>query len=316
MPLIVRNSSKVVYTPNGVEGVVIQFLANGNRMQLLKRVWKVTWRILVFLAVWTILSAPAIVPVIRKYVPHGGALPLWLRLYIEIVSVVSILVAAWVMVRFIDRRLFVSLGFAQGHAFRDSLIGLIIGLGMMTTCVALLYVCGWAKPEASAAFSGSVLTIAALAMIANTFTQEIMVRGYVQQTIQGEFGAVRGVIISAAFFLALHLGAIQGAILPGVSLFAAGILLGTAYAVSGNLWLPIALHFGWNFLQGPVVGGTVSGQALDAGWRLFHLAGPPLMTGGDFGIEGGLIAIIVTILGTPLVILLYRRRGENELIHG
>ena len=38
-----------------------------------------------------------------------------------------------------------------------------------------------------------------------------------------------------------------------MSIFAAGILLGAAYAVTGNLWLPIALHFGWtaaNFQHG------------------------------------------------------------------
>jgi len=102
------------------------------------------------------------------------------------------------------------------------------------------------------------------------------------------------------------------AILPMISLFAAGILLGTAYAITGNLWLPIALHFGWNFLQGPVLGETVSGRANDAGWRLFHLTGPPLMTGGKFGVEGGLIAIIITILGTPIVLLAFRRRIQTN----
>jgi len=176
-----------------------------------------------------------------------------------------------------------------------------------------LYFSGWATPDATAAFSGSALTLAALAMIANTVTQEVMVRGYVQQTIQRQFGVLRGVITSALFFLVLHLGAIQSAILPAISLFAAGILLGTAYAVSGNLWLPIALHFGWNFLQGPVLGETVSGQSIDAGWRLFRLAGPPMMTGGKFGVEGGLIAIIITILGTPVVLHAYRNRSRSAI---
>jgi hypothetical protein len=126
--------------------------------------------------------------------------------------------------------------------------------------------------------------------------------------IQGQFGVLSGVIGSAVFFLALHLGAIQSAILPAVSLFAAGILLGTCYAVSGNLWLPLALLFGWNYLQGPVLGLTVSGQTLDAGWRLFKLVGPAFVTGGKFGVEGGVIAIFITILGTPIVLLAFRSR--------
>jgi membrane protease YdiL (CAAX protease family) len=197
-------------------------------MQLLKRVWSVTWRILVFFGGWALLCTPLIIPVARKYAPNGGATPLGLRLYIEIVSVVTILVIAWAMLRFIDRRPFISLGFAPRHALRDSLFGLIIGIGMMTACISVFYFCGWAKPYANVAFSGSALALAALAMVANTVTQEVMVRGYVQQTIQRQFGILNGVIISALFFLALHLGAIQGAILPAISLFAAGILLGAA----------------------------------------------------------------------------------------
>jgi uncharacterized protein len=277
-------------------------------MQFLKRIWTVTWRIIVFFVMWAGLASLFIVPAIKKYTPRGGVAPLPVRLYIEIVCMVTILFTAWVMVRFIDRRPLVSLGFARRNFVRDSLIGLAIGLGMMTSCVALLYVFGWATWDAATAFSVSALTLAILAMIANTVTQEVIVRGYVQQTIQSQFGSLAGVTISALFFLVLHLGAIQNQILPAMSLFAAGILLATAYVVSGNLWLPIALHFGWNVLQGPVLGQTVSGQSVDAGSQLFHIAGPPFMTGGKFGIEGGLIAIAITVLGTPLVLMIYRKR--------
>src|SRR5437588_1169653 len=280
-------------------------------MQLLMRVWSVTWRILVFFVGWALLLMPLTIPVIKKFATPGGATRLWVQPYIEIVSVITILLAAWLMLRFVDRRPFLSLGFAPRHALRDSAVGLVIGLGMMTACIAVLYFCGWAIPEVATGFLGSMLAVAALATIANTVMQEVIVRGYVQQTIQKEFGLLNGVIFSALFFLVLHLGAIQGAILPMISLFAAGILLGTAYAVTGNLWLPIALHFGWNFLQGPVLGETVSGRANNAGWRLFHLIGPPLMTGGKFGIEGGLIAVIITILGTRLVLMIYRKRHTS-----
>ena len=68
-----------------------------------------------------------------------------------------------------------------------------------------------------------------------------------------------------------------------------------------NLWLPIGIHFGWNFLQGPILGLTVSGQSVDCGWRLFRLHGTPLFTGGMFGPEGGLIAGVVTLIGIAAV---------------
>lgn len=283
-------------------------------MELLKRIWSVSWRILVFLVLWAGASSIFILPVINKYgPPQGSALSLSLRLYIETATLLTILLAAWLMVRFIDRRPFVSLGFGSEHAMRDSLIGLAVGLGMMASCVALLLGFGWAAWSMSGSFAGTALGVATLAMLLNTVTQEVMVRGYVQQTIQSRFGTLTGVIVSSIFFFALHLGAIRGQLLPAISLFAAGILLATCYAVTGKLWLPIALHFGWNVLQGPVLGEAVSGQALDAGNQLLKIAGPALMTGGNFGIEGGVIAIAVTMLGTPLILLMYRKRqGDVE----
>ena len=118
---------------------------------------------------------------------------------------------------------------------------------------------------------------------------------------------------NARIVLAMHLGAIGTQALPAISLFAAGVLLGTCYAMTGNLWLPIGLHFGWNVLQGPVLGGTVSGQAVDAGNHLLDIAGPSLATGGNFGIEGGLIAIGITLLPTPPIVLLYRKRSCESM---
>jgi membrane protease YdiL (CAAX protease family) len=221
-----------------------------------------------------------------------------------VTGVVTILIAAWVMRRFVDKRPFTSLGFTPDHIARDSLLGLGIGLGMMALSVAVLWFAGWAVPQASVPFSSSVLALVGVAMLANTVTQEVLVRGYIQQTLQSQFGRALGVIISALIFMLLHLGAIKGAPLPALNLFAAGILLGVAYVVTNNLWLPVALHFGWNFLQGPVLGLTVSGQSVDSGWRAFRLAGPAVFTGGAFGLEGGLIATATTVLGIVTLLLL------------
>lgn len=282
-------------------------------MRTLKLAWAATWRIVILLVTWAALTSGLVLPVLSKYSVRGAPLSPVLRVYVESVSLLTLLLATWLMLRFIDHRPFRSLGFALRYALRDTVGGLTIGVGMMVACIAVLYAGNWAHPVANATFAASALGLAAIAMVANTITQEVMVRGYVQQTIQLRFGAVNGIIFSALFFLLLHLGAIRGAILPMVSLFAAGILLGTAYVASGNLWLPIALHFGWNFLQGPVLGEKVSGQTLDAGSHLFEVAGPPIITGATFGIEGGLVAIVVTTLGTPLVLLAYRRRINSSL---
>ena len=54
----------------------------------------------------------------------------------------------------------------------------------------------------------------------------------------------------------------------------ASIMLGIAYLRSGALWLPIGIHFGWNALQGPVLGISVTGMDLGHSWHAFAIDGP------------------------------------------
>jgi membrane protease YdiL (CAAX protease family) len=278
-----------------------------TKVDTLWKVWSALWRVALFFVGWGALAGLFIVPVVIKHVPHGDALSPPLRLYVEAVGLFAVLIAAWLMVRLADRRPFISLGFGSENAAPDFATGLVLGVGMMGACVALLFLFGWATWSEMPLPAVAPLVLSTLAMLLNTVTQEVLVRGYFQQTVQFRFGTVAGVIISSLLFVAMHLGAIGSQLLPALSLFAAGALLGTCYAIRGNLWLPIGLHFGWNVLQGPVLGGAVSGQALNAGDHLLNIAGPSLMTGGKFGIEGGLIAIAITSLGTPLILSLYQR---------
>jgi len=97
--------------------------------------------------------------------------------------------------------------------------------------------------------------------------------------------------------------------LPAVNVFAAGVLFAVAYHVTGNLWLPTAIHFMWNYLLGPVLGLVVSGQThLRAGWQLFTVQGPSLFTGGAFGLEGGIVTTLTTVCGTLVLLLIFRRK--------
>jgi CAAX protease family protein len=271
-------------------------------MKFLKAICSTTWKVAVFLTLWGALYAPLLVPVANRLGQNVGSS--LARLYFEITATITILLAGWVMTRFIDKRSFVSLGFKPDNIVRDVVVGLGIGSGMMAVSVVVLWSFGWAVPQAVAVFSWFALFLTGAAILANTVTQEVLVRGYIQQAIQLQFGSVSAVILSAVVFTLLHIGAIKGAVVPTANLFAAGILLGIAYAVTRNLWLPIALHFGWNFLQGPVLGLTVSGQSVDSGWRVFRLEGPPIFTGGAFGLEGGLVATATTVFGITALLLL------------
>ena len=100
-------------------------------------------------------------------------------------------------------------------------------------------------------------------------------------------------------------------------MFLAGLVFCKAYRITGNLWLPIAIHFAWNFLLGPVFGLTVSGTVvLGPGWRSFEIEGPDLFTGGHFGLEGGLIVTVTTTIFVVALFLFYRRKGDAAIQDG
>jgi hypothetical protein len=116
-------------------------------------------------------------------------------------------------------------------------------------------------------------------------------------------------LISSLNFMLYHAAGFRGAWLPAFNVFRSGILFALAYQVTGNLWLPVAIHFVWNFLLGPVAGLAVSGQDLANSWHIFAVQGPALFTGGAFGIEGGLVVTLVTLLGIAILALFFRSRA-------
>lgn len=278
-------------------------------MRPLKSIWKATWKTVLFLLLWGILYSPAI---LLFNVGKTASITPQLRLYIEILGAVSVTLAAWVMVRVVDRRAFISLGFVLSKAGRDSFIGLGLGSAMIGLAVAILWLAGWTETNPITNFSWSVLGLISAIVLFNAVTQEVLVRGYILQTIETQSNAWIAVIVSSLIFTAMHAGGlIEGGLLPATNIFAAGVLLGLAYTTTRNLWLPISLHFAWNFLQGPVLGIAVSGQDLDSGWQLVTLDGPAIFSGGSFGLEGGLIGTLVTVLGMFVVYMLGHVRERH-----
>jgi membrane protease YdiL (CAAX protease family) len=273
--------------------------------KILKSGWTVTWKYAVFVTAWAFLSAPFIILIYRG-LPPGHPLSWKSRLFLEPIGATAIVIVLWIMIRFVDRRSWETSGLALQHVLADVLIGLGLGIGMMGLSLALLWITGSLQIQAPIISSGVVLLMAGSAMLLNSVTQEVLIRGYLFQTIRTQSNSTLAVILTALFFSLIHRGG--GAFLPAINLFLAGLLLGIGYVRSGNLWLPIALHFAWNFLEGPALGLAVSGQVLDSGWRILELRGPVLWAGGAFGLEGGLAATLSTIAGVEALRWLTRRR--------
>ena len=126
--------------------------------------------------------------------------------------------------------------------------------------------------------------------------EELLFRGYLfrlSSRIVGTWGAL---IFTSALFGLAHLGNKGATLSSGIAIMLeAGVLLGSAYVVTQRLWFPIGLHIAWNFTEGSVFGMQVSGNSTASGLMRGSLTGSNLLTGGAFGPEASIVAVLVCL---------------------
>ena len=141
--------------------------------------------------------------------------------------------------------------------------------------------------------------------------EEIIFRGVLFRLIDDRWNTFVALLVSAVLFGVMHLPN-PGATLWSTAAIAieAGLLLGAAYKFKGTLWLPIAIHWAWNYTQGNILGFAVSGEPIQE--KLFSpiITGPDWITGGAFGAEASVPAVAVGLLLT--VILLYKCKRDER----
>jgi uncharacterized protein len=119
------------------------------------------------------------------------------------------------------------------------------------------------------------------------------------------------ILISAALFGIVHLGNPGASPISALGNALGGIIYGMAFLGGRNLWLPLGLHFSWNFSQGPILGFPVSGLGM-GGLFLTHPTGSALVNGGAYGPEAGLVGMLFRfVIMAMLVTYLQLRCGRQ-----
>ena len=138
--------------------------------------------------------------------------------------------------------------------------------------------------------------------------EEILFRGIVFRMIDERWGTPVALVASALIFGFVHITNQNATVWSSVAIAVeAGLLLAAAYKWSGTLWLPIGIHWSWNFFQGPVFGFAVSGNETQSLLKAV-IDGPAWLTGGSFGAEASVPAFVLG-LGFAIVVLLAKRRA-------
>ncbi len=227
----------------------------------------------------------------------------------------AITLSTWGARRWLDRRSFLSLGLnIDEYTWRDLGFGFLMPGALFGMVFLIEWAAGWLELQGTGL--GSPPAGSAVASLFNWlvifvivgYQEELLSRGYHLQTLIEGLNLPLGLFVSSAIFAVLHIFNPSSGVFSTLGILLAGYFLAYGWLRTGQLWLPIGVHIGWNFFQGPIFGFPVSGLG---GFKLLthQVDGPELITGGPFGPEAGLLGYLAMAVGALLIWSYTRERA-------
>jgi membrane protease YdiL (CAAX protease family) len=186
-------------------------------------------------------------------------------------------------------------------AVREAGAGVVLGASLGLIVAALLALAGAFSVTGSSAWTIMLRTLPEQVMVA--VFEELIFRAVLFRLIEKRWGTRAALVSSFVLFALAHLPNEGVSVLAVVITGVAGTTLSAAYLLTRRLWLPIGLHFGWNYLFDGVFAVPVSGHAA-RGWLQVSMPGPEWLSGGHYGVEASAATLLVWASAT---ILLLRR---------
>lgn len=236
-------------------------------------------------------------------------------LYYELFSFVFILLLFIFWVKVIEKNSLSTLGFVKKNWLKYLGWGILISLLQMGV-IALVYQVG-----GIGTFELNELSLEPILFILGLFpfwllqggTEEVATRGWLLTRIAARTNLPLAIAISSSLFGILHMGNAGVTFLSVLNIILDGVLAGLLFIYTDSIWLVVAQHGTWNYVQGNLLGFQVSGTGTDASIFSFTMGdGPDWLTGGEFGAEGSIITTLVLLLSVVMVYRLGERREKVD----
>jgi hypothetical protein len=216
-----------------------------------------------------------------------------------LVGLAAVMAAYKFLTSVYERRPLGSVGWAFHRRWWKELgRGLWVGAVMLALAVGLEWAGGYVRltfvphPMLRAGSFGFIMFAVAAVF------EETVFRGYPLQRLAEAITPAGAVVVDSALFGLVHLGNPHETWLSTLNTTLVGAAFCVAYLRTRALWMPVGMHFMWNFLLGPMLGLPVSGMTIARTMLDAHVQGPRWLTGGTYGPEGGLLATIAILLVT------------------
>jgi membrane protease YdiL (CAAX protease family) len=224
----------------------------------------------------------------------------------ETLMLIGIFLSAWIVWHFRGVSL-TGLGRSLAIRKKDLLSGISLAIVLYAVGFGVSLLAG-AIEIAGVVFNPSSLLISFVFFLLVAITEEFALRGFVlERMLQGGVNKFWALFLSATLFSLVHIANPNFDFLSFINILLAGILLGSSYIYTRNLCFPIALHWFWNWIQGPVLGYEVSGNKFCDGLLTLYLPETNLINGGAFGFEGSILCTVLMVAGTAVILKMFRK---------
>lgn len=262
-----------------------------------------------------IVAVPAVLPDVLQHGPEAidqalNGPKLWGSLFATIpVTAVFIF-----YMKRIERRSYLSMGFTRGGTAKRYLQGLGWGFAMCIAALGIAWALGGMRFEG---FTGQIpwgmLLLLFVGFLFQGMSEEVVCRSFLMVSAANRAPLWIAVALNSLIFAAMHLANSGVTFFSFANLVLYGVFASFYFLRTDNVWGIAALHTAWNFTQGSVLGVEVSGHAIQD--RLMHFGAtdaPDMLSGGKFGLEGGVATTIVYLAGILILVFWPDRQQQAE----
>ena len=214
----------------------------------------------------------------------------------------------WIFYGKYEKRVITELSFNKngGKLFA----GILVGGGLQSLTILVIYLFGGF--EIITVNPVSILIIPFTVAFTIAIIEEVLLRGIIFRIAEEKWGSTIALIISGVIFGGLHLINPHVTLISVLCITVVGVLLAASYMYYRNLWVPIAIHFAWNFTQNGIFGAITSGNEKTSSLLTTRITGSEILTGGQFGPEGSVQALLVCFIAAIIIIMQLKK--QNKII--
>ena len=203
---------------------------------------------------------------------------------------------------------------------KNLVLGLIVGAASICFAALIPFISGAISFQSNLNAGSSpillTLSVTLFLFVVGAVSEEALFRGYLLQTMSRAKLFFVGTLLTSVLFASVHNANPGANPFSWLNTFLAGIWFCIAYWKTRDLWFPIGIHLAWNWVQGSILGINVSGLGDLANAPLMRSQdfGPVWLTGGSYGLEGGISCTIALIVSSIAIWFLPFPKPSEEML--